>query len=173
MTERPPSALEMNERSRLMRQGAINNVGYLVSSAAGLVVVPVMLHGLGSRTYGVWVVALASAALASILTSGLGLSVTREVAEATRAPKEQDLRRFLGSAVSAYGALGAIGAAAIFILGVPLSRRLGGQTSLQGTGTTVFGVVGLAFLADQLTGYGGAVLAGASAFSTFFRLPLR
>jgi O-antigen/teichoic acid export membrane protein/SAM-dependent methyltransferase len=164
VTERPPGALEMKERARLMRDGAINNLSYLVSSVAGLAVVPIMLDGLGSQTYGVWVVALASAGLASILTSGLSLSVTREVADASRTGEERELGRFLGSAVSAYVTLGAVGAAAIFILGVPLSRRLGTHASLQGTGTAVFGLVGLAFLADQLVGYGAAVLAGLRRF---------
>ena len=75
-----PSSLAAKERVRIMRDGVLNNLSLLASGVIGIALVPIMLKGLGSDSYGIWIAALSIAGTASLFDFGLGMCTTREVA---------------------------------------------------------------------------------------------
>ena len=102
-------ALDANERVRLMRDGLVNNSGAVVSVVVGIVLVPIMLHGLGTESYSLWIAALAVLGMPAGLDFGLGATVIREVAARGR---ERHRREHARDRASAQGAKQAEGLSA-------------------------------------------------------------
>ena len=60
--DEPAPALDVplfDEQFRLTRDGLVNTTAYLLSSVAGMVLVPVLFAGLTREIYGIWIAALA------------------------------------------------------------------------------------------------------------------
>lgn len=158
-------ALSLDGRVRLMREGVVNYSGFLVSGIIGLILVPFLLRGLGREAYGLWIAALAIAAIPGVLDFGINFSIRREISSSGGAPSEE-ISRFVASAGSAYLGLGFVGAIVIGVSGRFLSGGLHLTAATEEIAPTVFVVVSLGFVADQMTVYSTAILVGLRRFGT-------
>lgn len=146
-----------------MRDGIINYSGFLVSGIIGLILVPFLLRGLGKEAYGLWIAALAIAAIPGVLELGVSFSIRREVS-ALGGEASEETTRFVASAGSAYLGLGVLGAASIGFSGPFLSRGLHLTAATQGIAASVFAAVALGFIANQMVVYATAILVGLQRF---------
>jgi O-antigen/teichoic acid export membrane protein len=156
----------ISERVRIMRDALVNNVAPLTGALVGLVLVPLMLHGLGSETYGLWLAALALAGLIQEFDFGLGWSIARSVAAAEAAGSLADEVRFVRASVSACAILGVAGGAAICAAGSVVAGSMALSNELLATAPTIFACVALAFVADHVFGVGIGILYGLRRFAT-------
>jgi len=155
-----------DERLRLMADGVINCAGLLFSGLVGIILVPIMLRGLGSEIYGLWVAALAVSGIAGLFDFGLGWSVAREIAGAESGEAGEGTVQFVAATGNAYLLLGLVGAVFVAGLGLPFSKALGLSAVSQKAATAVFGLVGLAHLADRMFAFEIDVLHGLRRFGT-------
>ena len=162
--EAAEAGLDRNERIRLMRDGILNNTSIFISGLIGIVLVPIMLKGLGSEAYGVWIAALSITSAAGLFDFGLGASLTREVAAAQREGIGDETTRFLKAAGTANLAIGILGALLIATLGMPLSSGLHLSPVAGKIAPEVFALAGVSFLSDRLLAYTLAVLRGMRRF---------
>lgn len=164
MNAEPHLPFDVHERLRLIRDSLINNSSYLISGVVGILLVPILLHGLGAELYGLWIAVLAVASVIQVVDFGLGLSVAREVAAAQTGQGQEEAARFVAAAGRAYLILGGLGGVLLFLFGLPLSGGL--QLSPQGRtiAPLVFGLAALAFAADQMLGFATWVLHGLRRF---------
>jgi O-antigen/teichoic acid export membrane protein/SAM-dependent methyltransferase len=149
-----------------MADGVINCAGLLFSGLVGIILVPIMLRGLGAELYGLWVAALAVSGIAGVFDFGLGWSVTREVAAAERGEGCESTVRFVAATGNTYLLLGLVGAVFVAGLGLPFSKALGLSAVSQKAAIAVFGLVGLAHLADRMLAFEIDVLHGLRRFGT-------
>lgn len=105
---------------RLLRDGLINSAGLGMISLIGLITVPLLLHGLGAETYGVWVALTSLAGLLESLDLGIDCNVTRTVA-GVRANQDQS-DPFITTAALLYIFAGMIGTAILIATGLGLLR---------------------------------------------------
>ncbi len=147
-----------------MRDGVFNYSSVLVAGLVGIILVPIMLKGLGAESYGLWIAVLAVAAVPAGFDFGLGASVTREVAASLGDEARNKAAPFIRAAGNAYVVLGLFGALAIGTLGVPLSRNLHLSAAGQKIAPTVFLLIGLSFLTDQVLSFVLGVLRGLRRF---------
>ncbi len=166
----PPSpadeALAVDERVRLMRDGVFNNASVIVAGVIGIILVPIMLRGLGTESYGVWIAALSVVGVVGLFDFGLGLSVTREVAASLDRATRGETARYVKAARNAYFLVGVAGAILIAVLGLPLQGGLHLSPPNQKIAPMVFVLAGVAFLADRLLTFTMAVLRGLRRFDT-------
>jgi O-antigen/teichoic acid export membrane protein len=156
-------ALDASERVRLMRDGLVNNSGAVVSVVVGIVLVPIMLHGLGTESYSLWIAALAVLGMPAGLDFGLGATVVREVAARGR-EASMESAALLQAAGSAYLVYGILGGLVITALGLPLSRGLHLSPSLQQAAPRVLALTGFVFFAEQQMALASATLQGMQRF---------
>lgn len=163
--------LDGGERVRLLRDGILNSGALIVSGAMGIVLVPIMLHGLGAKSYGLWVYALSSAALAGLVDPGLGWSLTHEVARAELPPDNEhdetvadDAAQLISSIAIAYLIIGCIGALLIYLLGFVLVPGLNLSPANRTTAEAVFWFVCVSFLGNTMLGFSTSVLHGVRRF---------
>lgn len=147
-----------------MRDGVINYSAPLISSLAGLVLVPIMLSALGSETYGLWIAALAVAGLVGVVNLGLSWSVTRAVAMRPEALPPNERMRIVNSLATVYLVVGMAGALLIAVVGLGLSDRLHLTGHTVGIAPTVFALVAVAFIGDQIVAFASAVFVGLRRF---------
>jgi O-antigen/teichoic acid export membrane protein/SAM-dependent methyltransferase len=142
---------------RLARDGAYNYGGQLLAGLAGLALVPMLLHRLGSEGYGVLLLGLTASTLMSFLDLGLGSVITREAAA-----REGDREAFLRSAFAALLMFGVVGGALIGLAGA-IGHHLGLAPATADT-SVVFVLVGIGFIGDQIAVYCFGVLIGLRRF---------
>jgi O-antigen/teichoic acid export membrane protein/2-polyprenyl-3-methyl-5-hydroxy-6-metoxy-1,4-benzoquinol methylase len=157
------SGLDVQEKTRLIRDGVVNYSSFLVSGAVGLVLVPIMLDGLGKEVYGLWVAAMAVVGLASIVDFGLGPSVTQVIAAAPGKASGTEVQ-FVSSAGTVFLVIGFFGGLAVAALGLPLSEALHLSNPVRVLAPLVFMLAGVFFLFSQLLLYARAVLIGMRRF---------
>lgn len=172
MTREDPTAriAETGESVLLLRQGLVNVIGWLAIAAIGVILVPIMLGGLGSERYGLWIAALALSEMLSAIDFGLGWSVTREVARGASA----DSARFASSAANALLALGTTGMVVIAAFGQWIAGAFGLGAEAAAVAPGVFVAIGIGFAGESLSGYVTAVLYGVRRFDlvTLFHVGL-
>lgn len=156
--------LDVTERTRLMRDGLINNVSLLISGIVGIVLVPLMLKGLGAGYYGLWVVAMTVAGLVGMFDFGLFATVVREVSSCQHGEMSEETCVFVEGAANGYLLLGLTEALLLGTLGFLLAGRLQLDSQVQTVVPTVFWLVGIAVLCDQLNALCAAVLVGLRRF---------
>lgn len=154
----------LSERLKLMGDGLVNNLTLLISGVLGIVLVPLMLKWLGPKSYGVWIVAMATAGMLGAADLGLYSTVVYEVSSNFGDAPDREASLFVEGAGNAYLLLGLIGALILGIVGYFVSDHLQIGLRLQGTAQIVFWLIGLGFLIDQLNLFGGAVLVGVRRF---------
>ncbi len=157
-------AFAVSERVRLMRDGMFTNSGAIVSALVGLLLVPFMLRGLGPESYGLWLAALTLANIIAVVDFGLGWSVTREVAAAWGDESRTQSARFVRAAGNFYAILGLVGAVLLGTLGAPLSQGLHLVGESKSIALSVFGLVGVAFVGEQVQAFARAVFWGLRRF---------
>ena len=153
--EKEPLSTEL--KGGLIRLGVLNNLGSAVTLLTGLVMVPVMLGGLGSPVYGVWIMIISVSGLIMSADLGLGLIVTREVAITRRSATATESP----AARSAGGALmlvGVGGLAAMILAGLIAERASLSSQASNNPWLLVFMLVGVALFAEQIVQYCLAVL---------------
>ena len=142
----PAPSLNVDERVRLMGDGVFNSFNVLVSGLIGFLLVPIMLHGLGIETYGIWIAALSLVGVVGLFDFGLALTVIREVAASLNKPSKTETAKFVRASRNAFFLVGVIGAILIATLGLPLSHDLHLSALSQKTAPGVFVLAGLALL---------------------------
>jgi len=152
----------VNEATRVARHALVNNLAAILSGLLSFLLVPYMLHRLGAGAYGVWVSVCAVVAIAGAADLGIGYALVRAVA-ADRSGG-MDTRTFCSAAAAGLLLTATASSAAVALLGLPLSARL--QLPAYGGAATrvLFGLGALALFADQIAGYGNAVLSGLRKF---------
>ncbi len=156
-------ALSAGERLRLMRDGLVNNSASAVSAIVGIILVPIMLNGLGTESYSLWIAALALLGMPAGFDFGLGATVVREVA-ARGHESGEDPAAFVQAAGNAYLLYGMLGGLVIAALGLPLSRGLHLSPSVQQVAPVVFALGGVCFFAEQQMAFASATLRGLRRF---------
>lgn len=145
-----------------MRDGLINSVAFALAGLTGIFLVPILLHGLGLPTYGVWLALMSATALLTVFDLGLSVAVKRKVSGSPALLPESNY--FLASAASAFICLG-IGGGAVLIAFGPL---VVGPSSRSGAaGDVVLGVYVCAaagLLCTQLLTFFDAVFQGLGRF---------
>ncbi len=155
-------ALLFDEQFRLTRDGLVNTTAYLVSSLAGMILVPVLFAGLTREIYGIWIAALAVQYSSAFLSGGLGRGIAREVA---MTGSERD-NNFVTLASFAYFAIAIVGAVVIGSAGLPLASGLKVSAENLSTAHMIFVLVGIGFAGDQLQSLGLEILTGLRRFVT-------
>ncbi|MBI4542784.1 MAG: hypothetical protein HY705_07130 [Gemmatimonadetes bacterium] len=155
--------VEIAERVRVMRDGVISYGGYVVSGLIGILLVPVYLGAFGAELYGLWLAALAVAALVSAFDFGLFSSVMREVA-LDRHTRSDAAARFVASAGTIFFLLGLGGAVVIGTIGLPLSSGLHLTEATRGLARGVFALAGLQYAAGTVALFAWALLCGLRRF---------
>ena len=141
-------------RANLFRLGLLNNVGALVALLTGVLMVPIMLAGLGSESYGAWIMVIAANGLVISLDFGLGHIVTREIARANSGAAGDSSPVAL-AAGGAQVVIGICGAVALAAIGLAADYVFDGGAAH--AGVLVFTLVGTALLAERLIQYTFAV----------------
>ncbi|MGH9862825.1 MAG: lipopolysaccharide biosynthesis protein, partial [Candidatus Acidiferrales bacterium] len=158
-----PFELDVHERLRLMRDGLINYLGFLISGLVGLFMVPVLLFYLGAESYGLWLAALSLPGLAGILDLGLGISVTRAIAAAADGAREK-VASFVSSVGNTLLLFGLVGGVLVAALGIPMSRVLHLSAEAQALAPSVFFLAGVVFFATALLHFARSGLVGLGRF---------
>jgi O-antigen/teichoic acid export membrane protein len=81
---------------------ALRTTNLFANAAVGLVLTPMVVHGLGDRMYGVWALVASFIGYYGLLDLGLTSAATRYVARAIGAGDTQDCNRVFNTALSAY-----------------------------------------------------------------------
>lgn len=150
---------ELEQRGRLIGLGLLNNASAAVALVTGLVMVPIMLAGLGSTAYGLWIMVISISGLVMSLDLGLSLIITREVAR-TSGERSADASAAARSAGGALLLVGAGGLVAMSTIGLVAGLHDELPDGIGRAGFAVFALVGLALLMEQATQYCIAVLGG-------------
>lgn len=148
------------EQFRLTRDGLVNTTAYLVSSIAGMVIVPVLFAGLTRESYGIWIAALAVQYSSAFLTGGLGRGIAREVAMTSSKGRND----FVILSSFGYVLFGLVGAIVIASAGLPLSNGLRISSENLSTAHLVFCLVAIGFIGDQLQSLGLEIFTGLRRF---------
>ena len=159
-------AARTEERVRLMRDGAINNAGFIVTGLMGLILVPILLKDLGVESYGLWVAALSVVGVVGMLDLGLDYAVTREVAASLRSGSGNHTAGFVQAAGNAVLLTAILGAFVVGALGLPLSGVLHLSAAGRKVAPTVFALGGITFFASRILAFATAVLNGLRRFDT-------
>lgn len=159
-------ALILRGRQSLLASGGLMVVAGIWSTLIALVTVPIMVHGLGFTSYGIYNVAFSVVALGSYLDLGLGWTTAKFVAEAdaTMSPRRT------GTAVAASAmyhlAVGLVFAVAIIVtadwVSVAVLRM---PVDHADTASAVLRITVLSFVASSVAGVFVSVLRGLRRFA--------
>jgi O-antigen/teichoic acid export membrane protein len=162
------SQLAAGERARLLSDGILNSGPFVASGVVGIILVPILLHGLGAELYGLWIYASSAAAVVGLADPGLGWSLTREVARAEARCRNETgddaAARLVNNIAIVYLILGSSGALLISVLGLILVPGLHLSPSNSETAALVFCLIGASFLGDTMNDFGAGVLHGLRIF---------
>jgi len=158
-------AVDQQEQARLLSDGFLNSLALLASGVVGLVLTPLLVHGLGSELYGLWIAAGSAAAVVGLADAGLGWSLTREIARAETRDLGKEAERtaaafLVNNIYLVYLFTGAAGSALIAVFGFTIIPRLHISPSSLVYARLVFLLAGVTFLASRLFDFGNGVLQG-------------
>jgi O-antigen/teichoic acid export membrane protein len=85
-----------------------NYLGAITVSLVGFIATPIVLHHLGKAAFGAWGLIAALIGYSSLLDLGVGLTVTRFVAERAHLSDRTELHRITSTAVTVYAVAGAL-----------------------------------------------------------------
>jgi O-antigen/teichoic acid export membrane protein len=114
----PP--IDTREKIRLMRDGTVHALGLVLSSVAGLLLVPIMVRGLGAEGYGLWMASVAAVSIFGAFDLGLRLIIVRDLAGELRAERAPVIRTMLWLHI----ALGLIAGCIVAFAGTVAANRL-------------------------------------------------
>lgn len=153
-------------RQSLLASGGLTMVAGIWSTLLALVTVPIMVHGLGLTSYGIYSVAFSVTGLGSYLDLGLGWTTSKFVAEADAMTS----RRRIGTAVAASASyhlfVGLVFAVAVITaadwISVAVLRM---PVDLVGAASAVLRITVLSFVASSLAGVFVSALRGLRRFA--------
>src|SRR5512146_3209807 len=131
-------AIDAREKTRLMRDGTVHALGLSLSSVAGLILVPLMVHGLGVEGYGLWAAAMAAIGIFGAFDLGLRLLIVRDIAGDPHSREAPAVRIMLWI----HFFVGLLAAGAVAFGGSISSRHLHLSASAQTLAPLVFGIAG-------------------------------
>ncbi len=155
------TAIDAPEKTRLMRDGTIHALGLVLSSVAGLILVPLMVHGLGAEAYGLWAAAMAGMSIFGAFDLGLRLIIVRDLAGDPHSSWAPAVRLMLWI----HFALGVLAAATVAVGGSAASTWFHLSASAQPIARLVFVLAGVSCFFDQLFAWVLSVLAGLRRFN--------
>lgn len=155
--------IDSEEKVRLMRDGTIHAIGMVLSSIAGMLLVPIMVRGLGMDNYGLWVATIAAISMLAPIDVGLRLMVVRELAGEISGTRAYAVRM----AFWAHVALGLISGALLSAGGVLVRDHLHLAPASLSLVPVVFAVAGASCVFDQMGAFGLAVWVGLRRFQLF------
>lgn len=154
------ASIDGNEKTRLMRDGTIHAVGLALSSVAGLILVPLMVHGLGIEGYGLWASAMAAVGIFGSLDLGLRLIIVRDLAGDPHSAYAPAVRMMLW----VHFAIGIVAALLILLGGLILPGKFHLSPGSARIVPLVFAIAGISCFFDQLFAYVMSVMAGLRRF---------
>lgn len=154
------------ERARLLRDALINASGILVPSLVALVMVPLMLRGLGTATYGLWIAVAAMVAISASFDFGLGWTVVRQIAADPALEPAPHTVQFFQAAASAYLGLGVLSGAVVCALGTWGAQQMELSAELHHIAPLLFALAGVALVGDRMVAFTVAVLHGMRRFGS-------
>ena len=154
------AGIDTNEKTRLMRDGTIHALGLVLSSVAGLILVPLMVHGLGTEGYGLWAAAMAAVGIFGAFDLGLRLIIVRDLAGDSHSTRAAAVRMMLWI----HGGIGTLAAIAVALGGFVASSHLHLSPTARSLAPVVFVLAGASCFFDQLFAYALSVLAGLRRF---------
>ena len=135
---------------------AFNYLGVAITSLAGFIATPIILHRLGHSVFGEWAVLAALLAYTSLLDFGIGLTVMRLVAERAHLADRREVNRITSTGLVLYAVLGclvcAAGIGVSFWVGQVFHVRGPHQASFREALVIMSMIVGLTFPAGFYTG---------------------
>ncbi len=145
----------------------LNYAGVLGPALTAVALIPIMVRGLGSQAYGLWITAGAITSLLGGLDLGLGAAVAREagVARGAGADISASTQQFILAAGNVSILMAASCTAIMTVAALPLSGPLHLTPPLRDIVPLVFFLAGIGFLGDWLFEYARAVLVGLGRFS--------
>lgn len=130
----PPPPEHRPFRRRLLINTLASGVSNAWAIVLALVTLPLVLHGLGTRTFGIWVILQtfsASTGWLAILDGGLGTSATRQIARHSSVEATVDTGAAIGTSLVAFAGLAVVGAGIAIAVGAPVVNALGRVPSAQ------------------------------------------
>ena len=106
---------------------------------------PVLIHRLGTTAYGLYALIVAMVGYLGLLDFGLGIATVKYVSEHLARRDRAAVERAVGTALTAYLAIGFAGGSAIALAGPPLAGHLGASTALVGTARSALPLVAAGF----------------------------
>jgi O-antigen/teichoic acid export membrane protein len=119
-----PAAVEEPSGRRISRNAAYNLLGWLVTLAANLIVLPYAVRKLGPEEYGVFLLITSVAGFLGLLELGLGSAIVKYVAEYTVKAQFDMAYRAISAATLLLVALGLVASGALYASAPTLSRLL-------------------------------------------------
>jgi len=144
----------------LLRGAAAGTMAAVVSRLAGLVVVPIALHGLGAQLYGTWVVSGVIASSQGLFDFGAMQTVARYIAIAQSVGDRGNVRRVLLLSTGVYVVLSVIVLAVILPLSGEISDLLGVAPASRHGADVLLWSGALAFAVSNASGLLIGVLTG-------------
>ncbi|MEP6914388.1 MAG: oligosaccharide flippase family protein [Acidobacteriota bacterium] len=153
-------------RQSLLASGGLSLAASVWSTAVALVTVPVMVHGLGLTSYGIYSVAFSVAALGSYLDLGLGWTTAKFVAEADATTSRTPAGTAMAASAIYQLSLGIVFAAVVIIAASPICVVILHLPSNElGTASAVLRLTAVSFVASSQLGVFVSTLRGLRRFS--------
>jgi O-antigen/teichoic acid export membrane protein len=149
-----------NERVRLMRDSTVHALGLVLSSVAGLLLVPIMVRGLGAERYGLWMASVAAIGVFGAFDLGLRLIIVRDLAGELRPQRAPVIRAMLWLHVF----VGLIAGAIVATGGTLGASKLHLSPEVKSAAPFVFALAAVGCFFDQVFLYVTAVWSGLRKF---------
>ncbi len=164
MAERVAGTPPAQTRGGLSRNVVASLASACFQIAAALVVIPLIVDAVGKAGLGVWT--LGQAVLLYVVTAeaGIGPSVQRFVAVARGGSDDERVVRLWWSTVLLYVVGGAVGAALVAALAVPLTRLFNIPAELESQAVDMFRLIGIVIALGLLAAAAANVLQGLERF---------
>jgi O-antigen/teichoic acid export membrane protein len=143
-----------------MQDGTIHAAGLVLSSVAGLLLVPIMVRGLGVEGYGLWMASVAAVSIFGAFDLGLRMIIVRDLAGALRPERAPVIRMMLWLHVG----LGVVAGIIVAVGGAFASRTLHLSNSTQTIAPLIFLLGAGSCFFDQIYMYAVSVWAGLRRF---------
>jgi O-antigen/teichoic acid export membrane protein len=156
------------EGQRLIKQGLLHYSGHISKILSSIILVPLMLHRLGTEAYGLWIVALAVPGISAGIDNTLYLSIARETGLLGSSGRivDRSLSTFLTACCGAYVVFGVVGGLLLVLCESSVTWALHLSPSVQDAAPATFLAVAIGFAAGRAVVFGTAVLSGLQRFGT-------
>ena len=155
---------------RLVRATIANGAGTVASAILGVLLTPLLIHGLGVQGYGIFALALSVTSFggyAALGDLGVEVAAVRHIAQADAAADIPLLNRTVSTAMAFFGLIGLVLVVVILALATTLVDAFSVSSSLRDAAITCFSLTGISLLFDFPSRALYAVLEGTIRFELF------